>query len=52
MLRWIDRLVDVAESLPERFPDAEAQRAVLANYDEARDRYEQIVEVAQREWGD
>ena len=52
MLRWIDRLAEVAASQPGRFPDADAQQAVLATYAEARTRYEQCVADAQLHWGD
>lgn len=52
MLRWIDRLVEVAESEPGRFPDIEARDTVLTAYAEARIRYEQIIDLAQEHWGD
>jgi len=52
MLRWIDRLVEIAESQPERFPDADVRNAVLSTYAEARAGYEHIIEIAERHWGD
>ena len=44
MLRWISRLEDIAKANPDRFPDADAQSAVLTNYAEARSMYESIIE--------
>ena len=52
MLRWIDHLAAIAKSQPDRFPDADAQQAVLAIYGEARSRYEQIIKEAQHYWDD
>lgn len=52
MLRWIDHLAEVANSDPTRFPHADARRSVLTIYEEARVKYEQIIEDAQTHWGD
>jgi TolB protein len=52
MIRWIDHLAAIASGQPDRFPDAQAQNAVLATYAAARSRYEQIALEAQRHWGD
>lgn len=52
MLGWLDRLVEIAESQPNRFPDSDAQRAVLTSYSLARSRYQRIVNDAQENWGD
>jgi hypothetical protein len=52
MLRWIQILDDIARSQPDRFPSATARQEVLANYEEARTRYEQIIQDAQHHWGD
>ena len=52
MLQWIDRLVEVAKSGTERFPDEKARNAVLTTYAQAQARYEQIIKTAQQTWGD
>ncbi len=52
MLGWIKILTDIANSQPDRFPSTTAQQEVLADYEEARRRYEQIIRDAQRHWGD
>lgn len=52
MLRWIDHLAAIAKSQSDHFPDTDAQQSVLTIYSEARSRYEQVVEDAQRHWGD
>jgi hypothetical protein len=52
MLAWLNRLVEIAESHSGRFPDAEAQDAVLGVYAEARARYEEIIASARRHWDD
>lgn len=52
MLRWIDRLVEVAHSEPERFPDDDSRNAVLATYTQAQSRYQQIIDQARQHWGD
>ena len=52
MLRWIQILDDIARSQPDRFPSTAAQQEVLEDYKAARTRYEQIIQDAQRHWGD
>ncbi len=52
MLRWIQILDDIARSQPDRFPSTAARQGVLADYEEARTRYEQVIQDAQRHWGD
>lgn len=52
MLDWISQLVTIAKSQAERFPDDAALNAVLTTYEEARSRYQQIIQDAQRHWGD
>ncbi|MCH2203454.1 MAG: CehA/McbA family metallohydrolase [Fuerstiella sp.] len=46
MLRWIDQLVEIANSHTDHFPDDDARQSVLSIYSEARSRYEQIIDVA------
>jgi len=43
MLRWIDRLIEVA-NWPHRFPGESEHRAVLKTYARARAFYEKIAE--------
>ncbi|MCZ6674816.1 MAG: CehA/McbA family metallohydrolase [Verrucomicrobia bacterium] len=52
MLRWIEVLEAIAREHPDRFPTKTEQEAVLANYDEARGIYSQIIRDAQDHWGD
>ncbi|PHS15252.1 MAG: hypothetical protein COA78_05295 [Blastopirellula sp.] len=52
MLRWVDQLEAFAKSEPNRFPDTQAQQAVLDIYKEARLRYEQIINDAQLHWNE
>lgn len=52
MCVWIDRLTNIAETQPDRFPDEEARGGVLATYAEARARYEEIIAEAQQHWSD
>lgn len=52
MLRWIDRLVEIAKTQPNRFPDNEARNAVLTTYAQAESRYQQIIEDALQHWGE
>lgn len=52
MIRWIDRLTQIASSQPDRFPDESTANAVLTNYSEARERYQEIVNRAINEWSD
>lgn len=42
MLQWMKRLIDIAESNPDRFPSVEIQQAVLSTYSEARAVYERL----------
>jgi hypothetical protein len=52
MQRWIEVLVRIARSRPERFPVPEFQEEVLADYEEARSVYRSIQAEAERLWGD
>jgi hypothetical protein len=52
MLRWLEQLASIAKQQPDRFPDADAQQAVLSIYAEAHVRYTQIMHAAQQHWGD
>jgi hypothetical protein len=52
MLRWIDVLEDIARTNSDRFPSTALQDDVLADYDEARAKYLQIVRDAEFHWGD
>lgn len=52
MLRWIDHLVEVANSEASRFPNDDARQSVLTIFGEARAKYEQIIETAQHNWRD
>ena len=52
MLRWIDQLAAVATSHTDHFPDEDARQSVLSIYSEARSRYEDIIEIAEKTWGD
>lgn len=46
MLRWIDRLAEIANSHSDHFPDDDARQSVLSVYSEARSRYEHIIDTA------
>ncbi|MEZ6063447.1 MAG: CehA/McbA family metallohydrolase [Planctomycetaceae bacterium] len=52
MLRWIERLAEIAMSGGDRFPDTDTRDAVLATYAEASARYGQIIDSATEHWGD
>jgi hypothetical protein len=52
MLRWLEQLASIAKQQPDRFPDADAQQAVLSIYAEAHSRYTQIMHAAAQHWGD
>lgn len=53
MIQWIDVLEKIARDKTEidRFPDSAAREGVLADYTEARGKYEQISRDAQHHWG-
>jgi hypothetical protein len=51
MMRWIDRLVEVARQ-PDRYQTVAQRADVLAIYREAKDVYEEIARRAAEAWGD
>ena len=48
MLQWISRLVEIAKSAPDHFPDDHARESVLATYSEAGSRYQEIINIAEQ----
>ncbi|MDA0349146.1 MAG: CehA/McbA family metallohydrolase [Verrucomicrobia bacterium] len=52
MLRWIEVLDSITRKNPDRFPGANEQDAVLANYAEARAVYSQVIKDAEYHWAD
>jgi hypothetical protein len=52
MLRWVEILDEITRTHPERFPTTQIQKAVLADYSEARKKYLDILKDAQRYWRD
>lgn len=52
MLRWIEILNAFARAQPDRFPSVTARQEVLADYEAARIKYEQVIENAERYWAD
>ena len=52
MLRWLDVLDSFARSEPERFPSTEAQLRLLKIYEQARTRYQLVIEEARTHWQD
>jgi len=48
MLQWISRLVEIAKSTPDHFPDDDARESVLATYSEAGSRYQEIINIAEQ----
>lgn len=52
MLQWLDVLESIARDNPDRFPTSRIRNEVLSDYQEARDRYLQILEQSRETWGD
>lgn len=52
MLRWVAVLDSIARENPGRFPSKSVQESVLADYEEARAVYAQILVDARRHWAD